>query len=33
LRFLDAGEIFNEIGVFEKMANPASAIALEELGI
>ena len=33
LRFLDAGEIFNEIGVFAKRANPATAIALEESGI
>ena len=33
LRFLDAGEIFNEVGVFAKRANPATAIALEESGI
>ncbi len=33
LRFLDAGEIFNEIGVFAKRANPATAITLEESGI
>ena len=33
LRFLDAGEIFNEIGVFAKRANPATAIALEESGL
>lgn len=33
LRFLDAGDIFNEIGVFAKRANPATAIALEESGI
>ena len=33
LRFLDAGEIFNEIGVFAKRANPATAIALEESGV
>lgn len=33
LRFLGAGEIFNEIGVFAKRANPATAIALEESGI
>ncbi len=33
LRFLEAGEIFNEIGVFAKRANPATAIALEESGI
>jgi CRP/FNR family transcriptional regulator len=33
LRFLGPGEIFNEIGVFAKHANPASAMALEEAGI
>lgn len=33
LRFLGAGEIFNEIGVFAKRPNPATAIALEESGI
>jgi CRP/FNR family transcriptional regulator len=33
LRFLDAGEIFNEIGVLAKRANPATAIALEESGV
>jgi CRP-like cAMP-binding protein len=33
LRFLGAGEIFNEIGVFAKRSNPATAIALEESGI
>ena len=33
LCFLDAGEIFNEIGVFAKRANSAIAIALEESGI
>ena len=33
LRFLAAGKIFNEIGVFAKRANPATAIALEESGI
>ena len=33
LRFLDAGEVFNEVGVFAKRANPATAIALEESGI
>jgi CRP/FNR family transcriptional regulator len=33
LRFLPPGEIFNEIGVFAKRANPATAIALEESGI
>lgn len=33
LRFLGAGEVFNEIGVFTKRPNPATAIALEESGI
>lgn len=33
LRFLDTGEIFNEVGVLAKRANPATAIALEESGI
>jgi CRP/FNR family transcriptional regulator len=33
LRFLGAGEIFNEIGVFARRPNPATAIALEESGI
>lgn len=33
LRFLGAGEIFNEIGVFARRSNPATAIALEESGI
>ena len=33
LRFVGAGEIFNEIGVLAKRANPATAIALEESGI
>ena len=33
LRFLGPGEIFNEIGVFAKRPNPATAIALEETGI
>ncbi len=33
LRFLDAGEIFNEIGVLAKRPNPATAMALEESGI
>ncbi|WP_345108549.1 cyclic nucleotide-binding domain-containing protein [Candidatus Villigracilis vicinus] len=30
LRFLDAGEIFNEIGVLAKRPNPVTAVALEE---
>jgi CRP/FNR family transcriptional regulator len=33
LRFISAGEVFNEVGVLAKRANPATAIALEESGI
>ena len=33
LRYLGPGEIFNEIGVFAKRPNPATAMALEEAGI
>ncbi|MEW6401261.1 MAG: Crp/Fnr family transcriptional regulator [Chloroflexota bacterium] len=33
LRFINAGEIFNEVGVLAKRPNPATAIALEESGI
>src|SRR5512138_2553125 len=33
LRFIQAGEIFNEIGVLAKKPNPATALALEESGI
>ncbi len=33
LRFLGPGEIFNEIGVFARRPNPATAITLEEAGI
>jgi CRP/FNR family transcriptional regulator, dissimilatory nitrate respiration regulator len=33
LRFLGPGEIFNEIGVFAKRPNPATAMSLEETGI
>ena len=33
LRFLDTGEIFNEIGVLAKRPNPVTAVALEESGI
>jgi CRP/FNR family transcriptional regulator len=33
LRFLGPGEIFNEVGVFAKRPNPATAMALEEAGI
>lgn len=33
LRFLGAGEIFNEVSVLAKKPNPATAMALEESGI
>lgn len=33
LRFIAAGEIFNEIGALAKKPNPATAVALEESGI
>jgi CRP/FNR family transcriptional regulator len=33
LKFIEAGEIFNEIGVLAKKPNPATALALEESGI
>lgn len=33
LRFIEAGEVFNEIGVLAKRPNPATAMALEESGI
>jgi len=33
LRFINAGEIFNEIGVLAKKPSPATAMALEESGI
>lgn len=33
LRFISAGEMFNEIGVLAKRPNPATAIALEESGV
>lgn len=33
LRFIQAGEIFNEVGVLAKRPNPATAVALEESGI
>jgi len=33
LRFLGPGEIFNEIGVFTRKPNPATAVTLEESGI
>jgi len=33
LRFVNAGEVFNEIGVLAKKPNPATAVALEESGV
>ena len=33
LRFIGAGEIFNEVGVLARRPNPATAIALEESGL
>jgi CRP/FNR family transcriptional regulator len=33
LRFIRAGEIFNEVGVLAKKPNPVTAVALEESGI
>jgi CRP/FNR family transcriptional regulator len=33
LRFIRAGEVFNEVGVLAKKPNPATAMALEESGI
>jgi len=33
LRFLEAGETFNEVGVFTDQPNPATAIALERAGV
>lgn len=33
LRFINAGEIFNEMGVLAHRPNPATAIALEESGL
>ena len=33
LRFMQAGETFNEIGVFAQRKNPATAIALEKVGV
>ena len=33
LRFLEAGETFNEVGVFTNRPNPATAIALEPAGV
>lgn len=33
LRFINAGEVFNEVGALAKRPNPATAIALEESGV
>lgn len=33
LRFINTGEVFNELGVLAKKPNPATAVALEESGI
>ncbi len=33
LRFIGAGEMFNEVGVLAKRPNPATAVALEESGL
>ncbi|MCC6298854.1 MAG: Crp/Fnr family transcriptional regulator [Anaerolineales bacterium] len=33
MRFIRAGEIFNEVGVLAKKPNPVTAVALEESGI
>ena len=33
LRFLYAGEVFNEVGALARKPNPATAIALEESGV
>ena len=33
LKFIEEGEIFNEVGVLAKRPNPATAVALEESGI
>ncbi|MCZ2126211.1 MAG: Crp/Fnr family transcriptional regulator [Anaerolineales bacterium] len=33
LRFIQAGEIFNEVGALANRTNPATAIALEESGV
>ncbi len=33
LSFLSPGEVFNEIGVFARKPNPATAVALEESGV
>ncbi|GAB1470179.1 Crp/Fnr family transcriptional regulator [Chloroflexota bacterium] len=33
LKFINAGEVFNEVGVLAKRPNPATAVALEESGM
>jgi CRP/FNR family transcriptional regulator len=33
MRFINAGDIFNEVGVLAKKPNPVTAVALEESGI
>lgn len=33
LRFLHAGEVFNEVGALARKPNPATAVALEESGV
>lgn len=33
LRFIDAGEVFNEVGALARKPNPATAITLEECGV
>lgn len=33
LRFLEPGDIFNEVGAFSSQPNPATAVALEPVGI
>lgn len=33
LRFIEAGEVFNEVGVLARRPNPATAVVLEESGV
>jgi CRP-like cAMP-binding protein len=33
LRYLEAGDMFNEVGAFSSQSNPATAVALEPVGI
>ena len=33
IRFVEEGDVFNEVGVLARKANPATAVALEESGI